>query len=338
MTKYSVIQHTYYNNKNGVMDYTMSFGLKDKIVSNTRLYFYRYNLYDVVEIEYKDDTIFIYSCLKDRDMNFILDNLEFYAGYFKSAGLIDKRFLFDISLKLPVSYLDFVEMSYLPNAVDDAFLFVLDRKGEYVTGKNNAFLFMSTTTRTNNIDKCIFSLFNDSINIADPRVLELAGTMGSTVISGLLSGLGINGIKTEIEECDADYKFVRNLVGFEISSSNLVKIKSKLKLTKFDAIIKGLKKLDSAVNNAIDGDIVPPEKAQANLRDLLETGVDRFIKMFDNQNISWKIIIDVPMMQNMIRSAYIWKGILYINPLSINADVKYFREFLDSDNVELVMN
>jgi hypothetical protein len=334
MTGYSITKYTYYNNKDGVMDYIMSFGLKEKIVSNTKLYFYRYNFYNLIEIEYKDDTIFIFTFRKESDIDFIKDNLEFYAGYFKSAGLVNKRFLFDISLKLPVSYMDFTEMDCLPNAIDNEFLFVLDRKETYVTGKGSAILFM-TTTKTANVDKCILSLLNNSINIADPRVLELAGTMSGGIISGLLSGIGVNGIKNDIEECDADYKFVRSLMGIEISSSNIVKIKSKLKLEKFNRIIKGLKKED-----VVDAEIikVPPEKATVDLRDILETGLDRFIKMFDSQEISWKINIDVPMMQNMIRSAYIWKGILYINPMILNSDIKYFKEFLDSDNVELVLN
>jgi hypothetical protein len=334
MTQCSIIKHTYYNNNGGVLNYTMSFGLKEKIESNCRLYFYKYDLHRVVEIEYKDDIIFISTFQKEEDLEFIKNNLEFYAGYFKSAGLQNNKFLFDTCLKMPVSYEDFIEMDQLPHITSNEYLLVLDKKSGYVIGKSNAILYV-TTDKTANVDKCILAFLNDLINVSDPRVVELAGTMSGCIISGLLSGVGINGTKFEIENCDPDYKFVKSFNGIDMSESNIVKIKSKLKINKFDKIIKGLKKKD-----VIDGEIIksPPEKGQVNLRDLIETGVDRFIKMFDSQEISWKVTIDVPMMQNMIRSAHIWKGVLYINPLVMNADVKYFREFLDSDNIELVLN
>lgn len=341
---YTRIRNTLMSNPHGVMNSILSFGLHARVKSNTRLYFYKYDLYDLVEIKFDKELLCVYDFghIGDRAV-IIKDNLDFYVGYFKSAGLEEKRFLFNLSLRSPVNYSDFIPMSSIPYPNYNEFLFVMDKKEGYVFGEDATNLFVATE-RCFNVDKCVISTVNNLINIKKPKSFELPGCMSTSIISGLFSGGDIHGIEEHIEIVDESAKFVDTIEQIKFNDEYISSKLFKLKINKFKRI------LEKSKSNVVEGTIIPSIdkllgeeivtkkeiiNGEVSLRDIIDQGLDRFIKSIKNPKDVIKVCIDTE--YQTIRSAYIVKGVMFITPTTI-LPIIHFRELLDSDNVEYILN
>lgn len=330
MTYYTKIKNTIMNNPRGIMDSTLSYGLQNRIKSNTRLYFYKYNVDDLIEINYRDDIIcIIYFPHTNNKMEIIHNDLEFYAGYFKSANLHEKRFLFDLSFKMPVSYEDFVEMDKIPNPNYENFAFVLDRKNGYIYEESAVNIFVASSISPS-IDKCILSFFNNSIYVKEPVRLSINGCQSSIMISGLLCGIESKNVYESASDVMISDKFTDTINRVKYNSDFVDNKLSKLKVDKFKRILKNESEI-------IEGQIVEKEKlkGEVSLRDIIDTGLDKFMKSIKNPKDVLKVIIDTE--YQTIRSAYIVKGIMFITPVTL-LPINHFRDLLNSDNIEYILN
>lgn len=324
---FSTVKTSIFNNHNGVLNSVLSYGLQERIKSNVRLYLYKYNVYDLVEIVFKD-----YLCVYEfhhtdhTKVEKIRDSLEFYIGYFDSAGLRDKKFLFNLDQMLPVSYTDFEERSSIDLNQQD-FAFVLDKNGGYIFGENVVNVF-STTERIKTLDKCLFAFVNELVNVKSPlnnQGITKVGCLTGAIVSGLLNGVDESLLNQELELVDINYKFVNSIKDMDFNSSNILKYKTKLKVDKFNRILK------SANNNVVQGEVIEKTKAkgEVNLSDIILVGLDKFAKVIDNNDVI-KVNIDCEF--NNIRSAYLVKGTMFITPILVY-NLSYFIELLNSDNV-----
>lgn len=339
MTGYARIRNTLLSNPSGIMDSTLTFGLQHRIKSNTRLYFYKYDIYDLVEVKFENEIICVYDFKHTEDKAVVIkDDLEFYDRYFKSAGLYNKRFLFDVTTKMPVSYDDFEEMETIPSPENKDFAFVLDRKTGYIAEKGAVSIFIATE-RTDTIDKCVLAYMNNSIQTLNPKHFELAGCMSSVVISGLLSELNFESIKKQYYSVDDNNKFIGSLNELNFNSEFVNSLKAKLKLNKFKRILE-----KSKPDNITQGEVIKlnininGEKVnldgEVSLREIVDKGLDRFINKKNPKDVL-KVCIDTE--YQTIRSAYIVRGVMFITPTML-MPLNYFRELLNSDNVEYILN
>lgn len=330
---FSVVKSTIYNNYRGVLNSVLPFGLHDKVKSNVRMYFYKFNVYDLIEIQLNKDYICVYEFNytgSDR-VEKIKNDLEFYVGYFKSAGLEEKRFLFNIALMLPVSYIDFEPLDFIDFSTD-AFAFVLDKSGGYVYGESAVNVF-GVTERTKNLDKCVLSFFNSSINTKSPlnvKGITTCGCVASSVIAGLSNGIDRGKIVTELELVDVGYKFVNSLRDTDYNSSSILSIRNKLKVDKFSRVIKNI-----VNDNVVDGKVIEKvTNGEVKLSDIILVGLDKFAKVLTSKDA---IKVNIDCEYNTIRSAYIVDGTMFITPLTM-MHLSYFIELLNSENVEFVIN
>lgn len=336
MTNYLKIRNTIMTNPKGIIDSVMSFGLQGKMFTNVRMYFYKYNIYDLIEIEYMNGCVRVYDFPHTNNRAELIEkNLEFYMGYFDSAGLSNKRFLFDITTKLPVNYEDFVEMDKIPNIHNKDFAFTLDKKSGYVCEKSAVFAFVASD-RTDVIDKCVLSFMNDSIGVIDNKNFDLSGCCASMIISGLLSGLKFSDIQDQNEIIDAETKYIGAIRDVDISSKYVNDIRSKLKIDKFRRILE-----KSKPDDIIQGEVVSQQllKGEVSLREIIDQGLDKFMKTVEKQVKSNKDVLKVHIdtEYQTIRSAYIVKGAMLITPIPL-LPISYFKDLLNSDNVEYVIN
>lgn len=331
MTDYTRIRNTIMSNPRGIMDSCLSMGLQNRVISNVKLYFYIYSVHDLVEIEYKNDIVCVYDFVHTENRaSVIRDKLEFYAGYFKSAGLENKRFLFDISLKMPVNYEDFAEMATIPYIQKKEFAFILDKKSGYICESDVVQVFVSTE-KTDEVDKCVLATMNQLINVKNPKRFNLPGCMSSMLVCGLLSGLNSKKIEEQIDLIDEDSKFVNTIKQLNFNSANINNSLSKLKVDKLKRI------LEKSQPDIINGDIIKKEisNGEVNLTDIIIVGLDKFIKVLDTTKDVIRVCIDCE--HQTIRSAYIIRGTIFITPVTFMS-INYFKELLDTDNVEYIIN
>jgi hypothetical protein len=333
---FSVIPQTRMTNLNGVMGYSMYFGLENLIKYNTRLYFYRYDMYDLVEIELTKDlmTIFIFPDCVDGIEKVILDEIDFFAGYFKTAGLEYKRFIFDVKNRMPVSYGDFYPVETIEDyALDRDILFILDKKnGGYITNRREVTCY-KPIENCREMDNCILSLENDLINITKPKYLINYKTTNTVailaLISGFLSGISKSDIKEQLVSTDLSNKFLYPINKVEFSSNY---VDSKMKDLNVDTFTQIL---TSTVQQGVEIIEKEFEGGEASVSSIMDIGLDKFIKMIKDQNKVVKVIVDTQW-QDII-SMYILKGCAFITPGAIKR-LNHYRELFDSDNVQLVMN
>lgn len=331
MTDYTRIRNTLMSNPRGIMDSCLSLGLQQRVISNVKLYFYTYNIYDLVEIEYKNDIVCMYDFRHTEDRaSDIRDKLEFYAGYFKSAGLENKRFLFDISLKMPVNYEDFSEMATVPYIHKKDFAFVLDKKSGYICETGAVQVFISSE-RTDEVDKCVLATMNQLVNVKGPKKFNLSGCMNTMLICGLLSGLDYKKLEEQTDLVDEEDKFINTINKLTFNSANIIDKLFRLKTDKVKRI------LEKSQPDIVQGEVVEKEvvNGEVNLSDIVGVGLDKFIKVLDTTKDVIRVCIDCE--HQTIRSAYIIKGVICITPVTF-MPISYFKELLDTDNIEYIIN
>jgi hypothetical protein len=323
-------------NPGGIMQCCMYYGVETVMKSNVRMYFYKFDIDDLIEVEYKNNLITIY-IFQNSTLNaekIIIDDLEYFAGYFKSAGLEGMRFLFDISNKMPVSYNDFKEYDNLiriSNRKDHAF--ILDKRDGYITNIGDVFVYVGVLNRKE-VDTSILCFVNDWINIIKPKYkIDYKNTeaiTALTLISGFLSGINVVDIKAQIGDLVLKDMFLNRILNVDFTSDN---VNDKMKNFKTDRFVEIVR----SNNPVLDAEIVEKEfnEKEVSLKDIVDMGLDRFMKTIKNPSQAIKVIVDTEW-QSII-SMYIVKGAAFITPGSVR-DIHYFYELLDSDNVNFVMN
>jgi hypothetical protein len=230
---------------------------------------------------------------------------------------------------MPANYDDFIEKDFLNCVNNKEFAFVLDKKSGYITERRAVNVFL-VTGRTENVDKCIISYVNNSIKTLNPRHLEFYGCANSIIISGLLNGVSPVSIEDELDTIDLDAKFTGTINSLNFSSSHINSINIKLKVDKFKRILE-----KSKPDDIINAEVVEKSKDNVSLREIVDKGLDRFIKAIKVPKDVIKVEIDCE--TQTIRSAYIVKGNMFITPVTLKP-ISYFKELLNSDNVEYILN
>lgn len=329
--RHTTTRVSFITNPDGVLYSVLSFGLQAKVQSNNKLYFYKYDIYDLIEIYMEDDLMNVFVFRESENKaDVVIKDIEFYKGYFESAGLVGKRFLFNAALRLIVNYNDFEEVDVIPKLNDSRkeFAFIMNKKDGYVYGKDAVNVFIATE-RTYEIDKCIIAFVNDSKNIINPNMLTLNGCMTSIIISGLLSKLNTEELSKQIPVIDLETKFKTTINSLTVSSRIARDSMLKLKTDKFRRIIK-----PKGSENSIQAVTKEISKGEVSLRDIIDNGLDRLAKSF-SPNESYRVVIDCE--NQTIRSAYVLRGTMFITPVTM-LPLSYFIELLNSDNVEYVLN
>jgi hypothetical protein len=342
MTELARIRNTIYSNPSGIMSNCMTFNIQDRMPSNTRMYFYKFSYYDLVEISYDDDVICVFDFQHtiESSLDYIRENLEFLAGYFKSAGLHGKRFIFNTSLKMPVSYNDFIVMDKIERIdMGNQSVFILDKKNGYITDRAAVNIF-SAHEYTKDIDKLILSMYNRLIGIKKPEVRSTDSGVITFSIAGFLDGIKLEGVLKQIDTVEPSNKFKVSIGTVNIDSSYVISIFDKLKTGKFKKILNKVDKIIDA--DAIDdgGNLSFLEKAVKSgntvfLRDIIDVGLDKFSKSVKNPHKAIPVHLDCEW--QTIKSMYIFDGVAFISPTTM-MPMSYFRELLSSDNIEYVMS
>lgn len=329
MTTYLKLRNTVMSNPRGILNPCMSFSLQNVITSNVRMLFYRFDVYDLIEIEYMNDSITVYDFpFTDDRANYIRDNLDFLAGYFKSAGLESKRFLYNLVLKMPVSYIDFVPVNRLPHGHNADFAFILDEKKGYATEIKSVNLF-TTMLNTMHIDKCLLSFFSQFIGIKKPKGnINSDAAITMSILSGLLYGVNKTEIEEQIDAVDLMSKFHHSITGVHFNSEYVENTLKKFKTAKLKEIITNPISTITKEDKFYDG-------VELYLTEIISEGLDNIIKKIKNENKVVRVEIDFDH-QNII-SMYILKGCGFVTPGTMK-HLNYFRELFSSDNVELVLN
>jgi hypothetical protein len=341
MTKFGHIRETILrNNYNyGIMESTMSFQIQHTLQSNVRMYFYKFDFYDLVEVTYENEHIVVYDFPHSGDnAKVIEEDLERFAGYFSSAGLKGKRFLFDCSTKMPVSYSDFEPKRKIPKIPFDAemeFAFILDKKNEnYITTAKDVKVYVAhEISRT--VDKLVLSLFNESINISKPqKSIEKKAAFFSFFLAGMLNGIRKDDIEVGIDGVDLNNKLYHSLSRVEFSSDNVEKKAKGLKVDKFMRISE--KVVDSQMEFPPVIDIIKEFRDYVSLQEIVEQGLDYYIKKnIKDPGKSHSVIIDFDW--QAVKSAYIRDGTLFITPTTMRP-ISYFAELVNSDNVQYILH
>lgn len=339
MTKLGRIRETILRNNGGIMEATMSFQIQHVLKSNVRMYFYRFDFYDLVEVTYEGDHIVVYDFPHSGDgIKVIESDIQRYAGYFDSAGLKGKRFLFDTSTKMPVSYNDFVFVSKIPKITFDAemeFAFILDKKDEnYITTKGDVKIYVAHEI-TKTIDKLALSLFNDSINITEPKQgIKKRAAFFSSFLSGMLNGIRREDIEEGLDGVDINNKLYHSLGRMDFNSDYVENTLKNLKTDKFVKVTK--KVIDQQLDFPNVHDVVKEFRNQVFLQDIIEQGLDSYIKRNAiNPDKPYQVIIDYEWQS--IKSAYIRNGMMFITPTTLRP-ISYFVELLNSDNVQYILH
>ncbi len=331
---FSIIPNTRMTNPGGIMEQCMYFNIETLVRGNWRLYFYKYNIYDLIEVEFKSGLVTIYTFPNSISgaERVIIDELDFYAGYFSSAGLEGKRFVFDCKNKMPVRYDDFQAVDHL-NIDNREHAFILDMKDGYITTPKDIHVFLGIEN-AKDIDNCILSFINSWINIIKPKYQinrkNTNGVVMLTLLSGMLSGIKVFDFKEQLNGYNLEDKFFNRVTGVDFNSVNVDKNSVSLKTSKFMEIV-------GSCNPVIDAEIVEKEFSSERilLSYLIDIGLDRFIRSIKDPNKLVKVDIDEQ--QQTIKSMFIVKGAAFITPGAIKT-LNHFRELLDSDNVQFVMN
>jgi hypothetical protein len=338
MIKFSKIRNSIIRNDRGIMESTMSFQIQHTLKSNVRMYFYKFDFYDLVEVNYQDDYVVVCDFPHSGDNAKVIENdIDRYIGYFDSAGLKGKRFLFDVSNKMPVSYFDFVPKKNISKLMFDAemeFAFILDKKNEnYITTPGDVKVYVAhEISRT--VDKLVLSLFNNSIDISKPKkTIEQKAAFFSFFLSGMLDGIRKEEIDVGVDGVDLNNKLYHSLSRMEFNSDNVEKKTKGMKKDRFMRITE--KAIGETVEFPPITDVIKEFRDYISLQEVIEQGLDHYIKknIKDSEN-AHTVIIDYDWQS--IKSAYIRKGIMFITPTTIRP-ISYFMELLSSDNVQYIL-
>lgn len=322
-------RNTIMSNPNGVMKAIHYFDLCNIMDKNNRIYFYRGDYKNIVEVYFSDDFVDVYyfdHTPKDY-RNVIKDNLDLYVPYFTSGGLSGKRFLFDVVMKLPISYTDFVENDY-PDLKERHTLILFDKKeGVYITDRDSVKVFTSIQD-TFSLDNSLLALANKLIHMIVPRGRETEdGTISMTIIAGLLSNVDIEELEFDVSG-NAHSRIYPNISAIPISSIY------------FDEETTGIKKLNKLkeilpiIKHAPEIKIVK-DNNNPNLSEIVKVGLDQFIKTIKNHDRS--TIVNIDMFHDKVKAMYIFKGAAFITP-GTERSQDYFMEMLSSENIALVSN
>lgn len=330
MTSVALIKKSWNSETTGVLNSVMSYGVQTKVQSNRKLYFYRFDASDLVEMYFRNDNLTIthYSDTKTEMAHKIKENEELknrIVAYIKAANLENCRFLFDVDLGMAVNYNDFVEKDFVPGVDKENIAFILDKKEGYVTGIESVYLY-STSLYSPNIDRAILCLLNNSIGVNKPKDFRLAGCEASIITSGLLSGIRLDSIISDIDRIDSS-KFTNSINKLDYNSENLNSILGKLKIDKVKRIMLSSKKEIEPFSDEDTNVFVP-------LSFIMQIGLDQYLKGVSDGRI---IKIDVDAEPQTIRAAYIENGMLYICPTTLR-DISYYKDLVDSDNVSFIFN
>lgn len=322
------IHTSVFSNDGGAVKSAMTFSLGDITRGTKKIYTYCHNIYEIVEIIFTGDTISIIEFVDTVTGagRVVEEKKDFFAKYFTSAGLVGKRFLFDVGLKLPIRYTDFSEANNISSAKHTMFV-TNNRIDGYVTDENNAWYFVCSDTIIA-VDNCILSLFSEFRNIAQTKGnKQLFGTMLASIVAGLSKNISIEDVARHMQGVDLQSKFLYNLHGLNNIGEHVTNSQVGLVCTHLNTLI-GKTKGDETQEAIFVGE-------QISLVRLVEIGLNKFLKSIYDPNK--KITVSVSLSQINVKSMFIWKGAAFVSLLQ-GEKIDNIRELLSSEEVYEVTN
>lgn len=291
-------------------------------IKNKVLFYYKFDIFDVVEITYNNESIFVseFSHTRGGIINEIKQELDRLTSYFEAAGLTGRRFLYDTTLKLAVSYSDFIP-NKTPFYHRDKLAIVTDKKEGYITDRDIVILFSSSHI-VRHVNNAVISLYINTNNITQPKNnLTEIGCLSTAIISGLICGLPITDIeKLKLEttvsisnKITEKFPFGSEFVTNFIKEINLGKLMGSFYSRREE-------------RNEFSGTSV-------NITRLIDIGLNRFIISLDDPNKKIEVNIDFPVDMTM----YIHKGAAFV---TLNKGIKLedVKGWLNSDEIyEIVL-
>lgn len=329
MTRITNLTESLYTKKGGILSSCMIFDLGKDITKGMNFYFYKFNIMDVVEITLNEGAVKICDFIHSRhgiSKNIVAD-IDFLEGYWKSAGLMGKTFLFDTSLKTPLRYSDF-QLSDKPfrnNRMELGFITQYKEDGYITSGKVSIFEHIE---RNRTINNSIISIYNRRGQVLKPNEVTNVGTFITCMLAGLQSGMNLSEFEDMAKDALAsDLNSMRYKV--DKDTMEVEPILSKIDKLRFKAF-------SNLIYTKESEEVTPPEFSgeSINTSRLIQLGLDNFIKSIKQPTKSIKLNLDYPL---AIDSAYIRLGCLFVVPKQ-NTDVPTLKKLFRSDNINIVMN
>ncbi len=289
--------------------------------------FYKYNADDLVEISYNDNNLVLTNfTYTDMQAPYKVEkSLDRLTTLFDALNLKGKTFLFDLSLKLPVRYEDFIP-NKKPFVAREHTAFILDGGNGHIIDNTTVFIYKhSSYLKIQN--NCILGMYNLASEILSPKNgLTSDGVIFCSAISGLFSGISTSRLEEmnkEIEgKATSSFQYKVEAKIFSNKDLNADKLKTRLLLnSRFS---------EEADKNEFSGETV-------NLTRVIELGLDKFMKTLKNMNkkVNVNINADIDIISMHIVKGAAFVSIKKVNDRNVLEDLK---QLLNSDNIVPVMN
>lgn len=312
---------SFISNDGGLIKYCMTFSLSNIINKpNKLIYVYKYNLRDLIEINYQNEMVITKNFDGFRpDLGKIIEeSWAFFEGYFNSADLKNKRFIFDTTLKLPIRYSDFA-LADKNSLSSKETLFVTDNKRQgYVLDDINIFISIENTRQ---IDNCILAIFSELRNISKPiNGVTSLGLQVSSIVAGLLAGVKSDELEKNINSVDCGPKFQFALNEINLDSTYVREMCSYIKTDKL------YNKLFSVAHERNDSEF---SGESVNVSRLATMGLNNFIKSIKDPKKKIRVNMDVNF---GVKYMYILDGAAFVD-LSLGYSLQGIQELFMSEEI-----
>jgi hypothetical protein len=320
---------------------TWASDLDKEVDSINPIYFYVGDTDYLVEIEDTPNLCIIKHLIsvpmsvREEISKSMLANEEALFNMLDEMALVGEVFLFDAKNLAVVTFDDF-EMN-IEKQVGRGDIFCTE-KGAGIIKLTDLIHVFSAATRSEAFDLSIFSLYNRSPYIQNPKSsLVFDGCLLSTIVSGLFSGVQIEEIQdeanSELDKVQLEQYIQSKLGGIKI---NTVYINRMIGVLKIDNLKEILNKKE---DNIIDAEIVMKEGETAFLSRIMEMGLNIFMsKLPANNGKPVQVEIDIPNIG--AKKIFLRAGAAFIVPENNDTykDLAYWMSLLNSDNVAFAMS
>lgn len=336
MTKVSRTIVTNVSNPEGVLEYVMFFGLQQHFKSNVKSYIYKYDVNNLIEICYNkaEDVLHVFEFAHSPtgSSQIIEMNVDFYMNYFKSVGLLEgKRFLFDVNLKLPVNYNDFIYNDQYNLSSNRSTAFILDAGNGYITGARKVLLFIATELAMA-VDSCVFAFMVNSMNFKRPAYRSKEGIMFLCFLSGLLMQVDDDKLEEQLEKVNIVDKLIKSSNDMEYYSEYVNNARKYFNVDRLKGVAKNVVDDDFPFKELVEKEVQDSNRAY--LSNIIDMGLDKFIRTSGTTGII-KVVIDTAWQE--FKGMYISNGAAFITPGN-SVNINHYKDLLNSDNVVFVMS
>lgn len=324
--KFRVEELKPYQSDGGILRFGMMYSIQTILNQRPKeILTYKHGADDLIEVRYVEGeiVIFTFPYTKFGVDEIFKNNLSFWESYFDTGGLKNTRFLFDVTLKMPVRYSDFhKDISRLGSPSRIAYI-VESKKDGYITeiqGVNILVCGISTYA----IDSSAYAMIVNLGNFDKPSQQKtLEGCLATSVIAGLFNGVLYGNIERQLENIEPDSKFLTPVKEVILDKMPSERVTNGLTVKSlFYVEAKG-----SAISYQDDGEYA---LETVNISRLIAMGLDKFIKTIKDPHKKIQVNHDVNF---GIKLMYILDGAAFVILQPRDTKLSAVKELLTSDNI-----